>query len=139
MVFNNVMYAYIEHMLAKTDKRNFYNRYMNEKRKIKEQEHRLISFLLKQLDLTTEEYPIGEYVVEYEGGVMGSISFCLNDSPDYDQDLIQVEYTDADNVPVVITLTKDKNNSLLDLDFWKSDFSKLIQYPKPNDLVLKIV
>jgi len=108
---------------------------MNGTRNIREQERKLIIFLLKQLDLTTEDYPIAEEVWEYEGGIMGSISFCLSDTPDYDSDLIQVEYTDSDSIPVVITLTKDKNNKLLDLDFWKADFSKLITYPKPEDLL----
>jgi hypothetical protein len=66
---------------------------------------------------------------------MGSINLNNSDTDLYDCDLIQAEYTDADKIPVVISLTKDKNNKLLDLDFWKSDFSKLIKYPKPEELV----
>jgi len=108
---------------------------MNEKRKIRAAEKELILFLLKQLTLTPEEYPIKEDVIEYEGGVMGSISMGEN-ADDYAGDLIQVEYIDSDNIPVVITLTKDKNNQLLDLDFWKTDFSKLITYPKPEQVVV---
>ncbi|WP_407654650.1 DUF6984 family protein [Arcicella aquatica] len=33
-----------------------------------------------------------------------------------------------------MTLTKNKNNQLLDLDFWKVDFSGLITYPKPEEV-----
>jgi hypothetical protein len=44
---------------------------------------------------------------------------------------------DADKIPVVLSLTVDKNNQLLDLDFWKSDFSRLVKYPKPEDLMFE--
>ena len=93
-------------------------------RKIKMQEVALVEHLLKLAGFTSADYPIREDVVEYEGGKMGSIS--MGDDPNlYDGDLVQVEYIDSDGTPVVITLTKDSNNKLLDLDFWKVDFSKL--------------
>jgi hypothetical protein len=102
-------------------------------RKIRENERALIIFLLEKLNLNLADYPINENVFEYEGGKMGSISLG-NNPDDYAGDLIQVEYIDADEIPVVITLTKDKNNQLLDLDFWKTDFSKLIVYPLVNEI-----
>ncbi|WP_044170750.1 DUF6984 family protein [Flectobacillus major] len=103
-------------------------------RKIRPQERELIEYLLKQIGFTTDDYPINEDVVEYEGGKMGSIS--MGEDPNlYDGDLIQVEYIDTDETPVVITLTKDVNNKLLDLDFWKVDFSKLLVYPTPDKVV----
>ena len=108
---------------------------MEERRQIRPQEKELVLFLLKKLDLKAENYPINESVFEYEGGKMGSISFGNGSADDYEGDLIQVQYFDSDNTPVVITLTKDKNNQLLDLDFWKTDFSKLIDYPKPEQIV----
>jgi hypothetical protein len=108
---------------------------VNEKRKIRPQEKELILFLLKRVNLNPEEYPIREEVIEYEGGVMGSISMGDN-ADDYAGDIVQVEYIDSDNTPVVITLTKDNKNQLLDLDFWKTDFSRLITYPKPDQLKL---
>ena len=108
---------------------------MEERRQIRPQEKELVLFLLKKLDLKPENYPINESVFEYEGGKMGSISFGSGSADDYDGDLIQVQYFDSDNTPVVITLTKDKNNQLLDLDFWKTDFSKLIDYPKTEQIV----
>jgi hypothetical protein len=107
---------------------------MNEKRPIREQEKTLIHFLLSHLRLDPEKYPIDELVDEYEGGKMGSIS--LGGDPDaYDGDLIQVEYVDSDGTPVVITLTRDNQNQLLDLDFWKVDFSRLIEYPVPEKII----
>jgi hypothetical protein len=107
---------------------------MEERRKIRENERELIIFLLKKLGLTLEKYPINEDVEEYEGGKMGSISMGNPDISPYKDDLIQANYVDSDGVEVVITLTQDTNNQLLDLDFWKVDFSKLITYPTPETL-----
>lgn len=109
---------------------------MIETRKIRNEERILILFLLSQCNLTTEEYPVSEVVSEYEGGIMGSINLAGSDPDLYDTDLIQVKYSDIDGVEVIITLTKDKNNRLLDLDFWKMNFSKLIQYPSPGELTI---
>lgn len=109
---------------------------MNKTRKIRQEETALVTFFLQQCNFTPLEYPIAEEVYEYEGGIMGSINFAGSDPDAYNGDLIQAEYKDVDGVDVVITLTKDKSNRLLDLDFWKIDFSKLIRYPKPELLGL---
>jgi hypothetical protein len=109
---------------------------MNQTRKIRENEKELIIFLLEKLKLNVADYPINEDVFEYEGGKMGSIS--LNNNPDaYAGDLIQVEYIDTDNTPVMITLTHDTEGQLLDLDFWKTDFSKLLKYPTLSEIKLQ--
>ena len=107
---------------------------MNERRKIKEEEINLIVFLLNQVGLTVDEYPINAFVDEYEGYVMGSIGLGNPDVSPYAGDLIQAKYIDSDGKEIAITLTMDKNGQLLDLDFWKVDFSKLRVYPKPADL-----
>ena len=108
---------------------------MNTKRTIREEEKQIIQFLLAKLNTNEIEYPISIIVEEYEGSHMGSINLSNPNTELYDSDLIQAEYTDADKIPVVLSLTKDKNNQLLDLDFWKSDFSRLVKYPKPEDLM----
>lgn len=109
---------------------------MNHKRPPRTEEITLIHFLLETLNLEVNNYPISELVEEYEGGKMGSIS--LGGNPDaYAGDLIRVEYIDTDETPVVITLTHDDQNQLLDLDFWKIDFSKLLTYPSPDKIILK--
>jgi hypothetical protein len=111
---------------------------MNQTRKIREDERVLIEFMLEKIGLTTQDYPISENVYEYEGGKMGSISLGINNNPDdYDGDLIQVQYIDTDGIAVIITLTRNNKNQLLDLDFWKEDFSKLLLYPIPNKVVVK--
>ncbi|HPG32370.1 MAG: hypothetical protein H6541_11425 [Lentimicrobiaceae bacterium] len=106
----------------------------NERRSIRDNERDLIVFLLSQCGYTTDDFPLAENVVEYEGGVMGSINLAGSDPDLYESDLIQAEYTDIDGIEVIITLTKDKNNNLLDLDFWKINFSKLLKYPSPEEL-----
>jgi hypothetical protein len=106
---------------------------MNQTRKIRQNERDLILFLLEKLNLNVADYQINEDVFEYEGGKMGSIS--LNNNPDnYAGDLIQVEYIDTDSTPVMITLTHDTEGQLLDLDFWKTDFSKLLKYPAVSEI-----
>ncbi|WP_149242324.1 DUF6984 family protein [Dyadobacter sp. 32] len=109
---------------------------MNEKRPIREKETKLIHFLLKHLNLDPDQYFVSDLVEEYEGGKMGSISLGGN-ADAYAGDLIQVEYMDSDETPVVITLTHDDQNQLLDLDFWKIDFSRLIEYPVPDKIIFK--
>ena len=110
---------------------------MSQTRKIRENERDLIAFLLEKLNLNVSDYPINEDVFEYEGGKMGSIS--LNNDPDaYAGDLTQVEYIDTDNVPVMITLTHNAEGQLLDLDFWKTDFSKLLKYPTVEEIIYKL-
>ena len=107
---------------------------MENTRKIRPHEIELIHFLLNELNLVPQDYPLPDLVHEYEGGIMGSISLQLTQNPQYGGDLIQVRYVDTDSVPVIITLTHDVNGKLLDLDFWKEDFSKLLQYPLPNQV-----
>ena len=104
-------------------------------RKIRENERQLIFFLLEKLGLNPEKYPINEDVEEYEGGKMGSISMGSPEISLYKDDLIQANYIDSDGVSVVITLTQNTDNQLLDLDFWKVDFSKLLAYPTPEGLI----
>ena len=108
---------------------------MSNKRPIREEEKVLIKFLLSKIDHLDQTFDIPEVVEEYGAPGMGSINLNNPNTDLYDSDLIQAEYTDVDKIPVVISLTKDQNNQLLDLDFWKSDFSKLVAYPLPKDLM----
>ena len=107
---------------------------MSERRKIRENERNLIVFLLEKLHLNPNDFSINEDVEEYEGVVMGSIGMGNPEISPYTGDLIQANYVDSDGTDVVITLTQDANNQLLDLDFWKVDFSKLVTYPTPENL-----
>jgi hypothetical protein len=104
-------------------------------RPIRQNELILLSFLLQKINLNLSDFPEISTVDDYEGAIMGSIGIGDADKATYDGDLIQAKYTDSDGVLVVITLTKDTESQLLDLDFWKEDFTKLLRYPCPEDLV----
>jgi hypothetical protein len=110
---------------------------MNELRAIRQEEKNLIEFLLLHSNIDSNHLVINELVDDYEGGKMGSIGLGKPEAV-YKDDIIQVEYVDADGTDVVITLTQDIDSQILDLDFWKLDFSKLIEYPKPDKIVFKI-
>lgn len=106
-------------------------------RPIKEAELTLIQFLLKHIKADINRFPISNTVFEYEGGKMGSINLVNSNQGEYKGDIAIAQYIDSDGVIVMITLTIDSNNQLLDLDFWKVNFEKLITYPTPDDLVFE--
>lgn len=104
------------------------------KRRISNQEIILIDHLLK---LVSEEYNIPKEVEELKDGNMGSIRFVdIQQSfpRKYLRDLIQVSYSDFDEIVVLVTLTLDNFNNLFELEFWKTDFSALIEYPRPEQV-----
>lgn len=105
-------------------------------RTIREEEIALIHHLLELAGIDSAAHSIPATVHPYENDVMGSISLQLTDTPDYGGDFIQVRYIDTDQIPVIISLTHDQSGALLDLDFWKEDFSKLLRYPKPGEVEL---
>lgn len=104
---------------------------LNHLRPIKEEEIVIINFLLFKAKLNPADFEIAEMVDDYENAKMGSIGLGKPQA-EFASDIIQVQYIDADGVAVIISLTKDKNGKLLDLDFWKEDFTKLQVYPTPE-------
>lgn len=67
-------------------------------------------------------------------GQMGSVTFDLKGTERRKSDLIQAHFTDSDSQLVVITLTLNQKNELYELEFWKTDFGKLVTYPIPQNL-----
>ena len=67
-------------------------------------------------------------------GGMGSISFDLDGNSEFGKSLINMEYIDSDGIVVLIGLTADKSGNLFELDFWKTDFEQLFEYPTPEKL-----
>jgi hypothetical protein len=43
-------------------------------------------------------------------------------------------HKDSDNVEVLITLTIDQDGRLFELDIWKVNFDKLIEFPTPEKI-----
>ncbi|HEX8386180.1 MAG TPA: hypothetical protein VF576_08355 [Rubricoccaceae bacterium] len=68
-------------------------------------------------------------------GGMGGLRFASGTpNPKLGAVLDEVWFTDADGVPVTMTLTVDQNGELYELDVWKVDFSPLQRWPEAEDL-----
>jgi hypothetical protein len=106
-------------------------------RPIKEAELTIIRFLLNHIKVDPNQFFISELAFEYEGGKMGSINLVNENQGEYKGDIAIAQYIDSDGVIVMITLTIDTNNNLLDLDFWKVNFEKLLKYPIPENLIFE--
>jgi len=78
-------------------------------------------------------------VEDMADGGMGTIRFinARDESGSYGATIAEAEYLDSDGVLVSIALNVDAHGDLLELDFWKVDFSPLRQYPKPEQLRIK--
>jgi hypothetical protein len=110
---------------------------MKTPRHLREEERRIVEFFINKLDTSSwGDLRIPSHVRTMSDGEMGSISFDLKEEKKIGSDLVQGEYYDKDGVLVLITLTVDKNNDLYELEFWKTDFSKLIEYPQPDKIKL---
>ena len=101
-------------------------------------------------DLTDQEIILTKHLLslipEYENGIpkkawamddggMESISFDIDGVSEFGKTLIEAEYKDSDGATVLITLTADKNGNLYELDFWKTDFNKLVEYPTAEKII----
>jgi hypothetical protein len=79
-------------------------------------------------------------VEDMADGGMGSIRFKQQHgkSREFGKAVAEAEYVDADGIVVNIAVNVDERGELYEVDFWKVDFSPLLMYPKPAQL-LKIV
>ncbi len=71
-------------------------------------------------------------------GDMGGIKFLkLRQSEhSFGRAIAEAQYVDADDILVSVVLNIDKSGDLLELDFWKVDFSPLQIYPKVTQIKL---
>lgn len=107
-------------------------------RQIKFEELTLAKHLLTLANDASSKYKIPSLVKVLDDGEMGGIEFASAKERKYGKDIIQVRYIDADHVVVLITLEEDNNGDLYELEFWKTNFAKLIKYPKPEEVVIEI-
>ncbi len=52
----------------------------------------------------------------------------------FGKEIGRAEYIDSDDVLVSITINSDDDGDLLELDFWKIDFSPLLRYPNAEQV-----
>jgi len=107
---------------------------MSTTRPIEIKEKELITHLLKLGGATELIESIPSEVSPYNLQQPESINLSGTDAENYDSDIITVEYFDTDKVRVIISLTKDKEGKLLDMDFWKEDFVNVETYPTPDKI-----
>ena len=77
-------------------------------------------------------------VEDMQDGCMGSIRFVASggQSRRFGKTIAKADYVDEDGVPVSIAINADDQGELLEVDFWKVDFSRLRRYPAPADLTI---
>ena len=106
---------------------------MEEARLLKENEKRLITELLKHThDKVSFDLSI-QTVIELKDGGMGSLYFVDANRQEQDRRMLkyvaELQFIDADGVPILASLNIDQHSKLFELDIWKVDFSPVIKYP----------
>ena len=105
-------------------------------RELNAKENLLIRHLLFLANDSRAELTLPNLVYVLEDGEMGSIKFTNNTDRMHGKNIVSVEYSDLDNILVLITLSEDQAGELFELDFWKTDFTKLVRYPSPEEVKL---
>ncbi len=101
-------------------------------RKPTEAERRLLARLAHADNLTTE-WLDGLTVAEMDDGGMGSLRLAPEGKDDPDRAFgragEQLEFADADGIPVIASLYLDDAGAPLELEMWKVDFTPLVRIP----------
>jgi hypothetical protein len=101
-----------------------------QKRAIRPEEKELTVYLLSLV--AEDNYEIPNEITPLKDGGMRTLEFQKGNGRF--SDLVQVQYVDSDGIVVIITLTALQEGTLHELDIWKTDFSPLIQFPKPEQV-----
>lgn len=108
-------------------------------RPLNEAELKIIRFFLKAPKYQRLLEEISNAIVwdDADGG-MGSIQFSSRHpgSRILGESVASATFKDEDGVLVTIELNLDQNGDLMEMDFWKVDFSPLKKYPTPDDLIV---
>jgi hypothetical protein len=97
-------------------------------------EERLLELLVKKSSvILSDNWKANLLVRSMDDGEMGSLYLFPNGKVIEDRILgtqvSELQFIDIDGVEVIATLNIDKNGELFELDIWKTDFGKLIQFP----------
>lgn len=109
-------------------------------RKLKEEEKLLLLTMLKHAPKKIRNQIEHAVVYDMNDGGMGSICFLSLANEEgrlLGETIVEAQYTDIDGIEVLISINIDKRGDLFEIDFWKTDFSPLRQYPKPDQLRFK--
>jgi len=100
-------------------------------REITSSEKKFISTLLKH---SSKNFEVPKLVRELDDGGMGSFSFDLNETKKREKSLVEGNFEDKDGCIVDFELTLDSQGDLFELDFFKVDFSPLINLPSEDQI-----
>lgn len=104
----------------------------DELRNLSSSEKKLLSYLLKQTNNQKLCDGLDSVkVIDEDDGGMGSIRFSYGK---LGPSAAQAEYVDEDGVLVLLQLNLTDKCLLLELDIWKSNFSRLKRYPTPDKI-----
>lgn len=103
-------------------------------RKPTKQEERLLELLVSQSSITLPtDWKETLLVSPMDDGEMGSLLLfpegILNEKRKFGEQVSDFQFKDEDGIDVIASLNLDDNGKLLELDVWKTDFSKLIKLP----------
>lgn len=108
-------------------------------RSLREAELVLLLALLNSAPSISRGDLSAKVVENMSDGGMGSVRFLNNKGREapYGATIAEAEYVDTDGMLVSIAVNIDERGDLLEIDFWKVDFSPLRKYPLPAELIRK--
>jgi len=91
----------------------------------------LVKLLKNNTSFKVNLYQLSQLQVEEadDGGMGGLIFLSKNQGRRLGKDIANYEFKDQDGVTVITTLSLDNFGDLYELDVWKTNFSKLINFP----------
>ena len=107
---------------------------MESNRKPTIKELRLLELLIKKSSLImSNNWKDNLLVRPMDDGEMGSLylfpkGVTIEDRTIGEQ-VSDFQFTDSDGIEVIASLNLDENGDLFELDLWKTDFSKLLNFP----------
>ncbi|MGV8094872.1 MAG: hypothetical protein AB2L24_23720 [Mangrovibacterium sp.] len=103
-------------------------------RKPTSQEERLLEILVKKSSIAIpENWKDGLLVRPMNDGGMGSLHLFpqgkVIEGRVLGEQVSDFQFTDLDGVEVIASLNVDNDGNLFELDIWKTDFGKLLEFP----------
>ena len=113
-------------------------RNLEQSRALRSDERSVLVALIASSDTTLGEQLSDAVVRDAEDGTLG-IRFVrpVDGHMRFFKTVASAEFIDEDGVPVSAALHVDKDGRLMELDFWKADFSRVMRYPTAGQLVMK--
>ena len=114
---------------------------MNKVRPLRKDEADLISAMIRNTPCANEilRSLSTRLVEDMSDGAMGSVRFTAPDNGvrRFGRTVAEAEFTDDDGIVVNTAVNLDDCGDLFELDIWKTDFSSLKKYPRPENIRLK--